>query len=189
MFAAQCELLSPGELAGQEAGPAQLQRAAGGHCSPRAWLACPSVMASCLEPLKGTPGPLLLGFAFQVDPEMLILGTSCWVFPLSFFLPKDLLWTRLLFPLHRHLHQSGALTMEGLPEPPLDPVENMEEDIADKVGPGPGRSAVCRRPTSGCLPSAAAPWCTLRGAGHRPGKRWVSAGDGGALRATQTPWS
>lgn len=33
----------------------------------------------------------------------------------------------------RHLHQSGALTMEGLPEPPLDPVENMEEDIADKV--------------------------------------------------------
>ncbi|KAK2495193.1 hypothetical protein MC885_012129, partial [Smutsia gigantea] len=33
----------------------------------------------------------------------------------------------------RHLHQSGALTMEGLQEPPLDPVESMEEDIVDKV--------------------------------------------------------
>ncbi|XP_066868865.1 rab11 family-interacting protein 3 isoform X3 [Kogia breviceps] len=33
----------------------------------------------------------------------------------------------------RHLHQSGALTMEALQEPPPDPVEGMEEDIADKV--------------------------------------------------------
>ncbi|XP_057384558.1 rab11 family-interacting protein 3 isoform X4 [Balaenoptera acutorostrata] len=33
----------------------------------------------------------------------------------------------------RHLHQSGALTMEGLQDPPPDPVEGMEEDIADKV--------------------------------------------------------
>ncbi|KAM9057758.1 rab11 family-interacting protein 3 isoform 4-T4 [Megaptera novaeangliae] len=33
----------------------------------------------------------------------------------------------------RHLHQSGALTMEALRDPPPDPVEGMEEDIADKV--------------------------------------------------------
>ncbi|XP_059980967.1 rab11 family-interacting protein 3 isoform X8 [Lagenorhynchus albirostris] len=32
----------------------------------------------------------------------------------------------------RHLHQSGALTMEALQDPPPDPVEGMEEDIADK---------------------------------------------------------
>ncbi|KAJ8786494.1 hypothetical protein J1605_005983 [Eschrichtius robustus] len=35
--------------------------------------------------------------------------------------------------LVRHLHQSGALTMEALQDPPPDPVEGMEEDIADKV--------------------------------------------------------
>ncbi|XP_036316027.1 rab11 family-interacting protein 3 isoform X2 [Pipistrellus kuhlii] len=33
----------------------------------------------------------------------------------------------------RHLHQSGALTMEALQDPPPDAVEGMEEDIADKV--------------------------------------------------------
>ncbi|XP_061066197.1 rab11 family-interacting protein 3 isoform X3 [Eubalaena glacialis] len=33
----------------------------------------------------------------------------------------------------RHLHQSGALTMEALQDPPPDPVEGMEEDIVDKV--------------------------------------------------------
>ncbi|KAM5198134.1 rab11 family-interacting protein 3 isoform 1-T1 [Hipposideros larvatus] len=33
----------------------------------------------------------------------------------------------------RHLHQSGALTMEALQDPPSDPMEGMEEDIADKV--------------------------------------------------------
>ncbi|XP_039740643.1 rab11 family-interacting protein 3 isoform X2 [Pteropus medius] len=33
----------------------------------------------------------------------------------------------------RHLHQSGALTMEALQDPPPDPVEGMDEDIADKV--------------------------------------------------------
>nr|KAF6272127.1 RAB11 family interacting protein 3 [Myotis myotis] len=33
----------------------------------------------------------------------------------------------------RHLHQSGALTMEALQDPPPDPLEGMEEDIADKV--------------------------------------------------------
>ncbi|XP_058426471.1 rab11 family-interacting protein 3 isoform X4 [Diceros bicornis minor] len=38
----------------------------------------------------------------------------------------------LLFP-GRHLHQSGALTMEALQDPPPDPMEGMEEDIADKV--------------------------------------------------------
>uniref|UniRef100_A0A8P0PFI8 Rab11 family-interacting protein 3 n=1 Tax=Canis lupus familiaris TaxID=9615 RepID=A0A8P0PFI8_CANLF len=34
---------------------------------------------------------------------------------------------------NRHLHQSGALTMESLQDPAPDPVEGMEEDIADKV--------------------------------------------------------
>ncbi|KAM5328677.1 rab11 family-interacting protein 3 isoform 2-T2 [Glossophaga mutica] len=33
----------------------------------------------------------------------------------------------------RHLHQSGVLTMDTLQDPPPDPVEGMEEDIADKV--------------------------------------------------------
>ncbi|XP_072798397.1 rab11 family-interacting protein 3 isoform X4 [Vicugna pacos] len=33
----------------------------------------------------------------------------------------------------RHLHQSGALTMEALQDPAPDPTECMEEDIADKV--------------------------------------------------------
>lgn len=33
----------------------------------------------------------------------------------------------------RHLHPSGALTMEALQDPALDPMEGMEEDIADKV--------------------------------------------------------
>ncbi|XP_025779031.1 rab11 family-interacting protein 3 [Puma concolor] len=33
----------------------------------------------------------------------------------------------------RYLHQSGALTVEALQDPAPDPVEGMEEDIADKV--------------------------------------------------------
>nr|XP_025733468.1 rab11 family-interacting protein 3 isoform X2 [Callorhinus ursinus] len=33
----------------------------------------------------------------------------------------------------RHLHQSGALTMDALQDPAPDPMEGMEEDIADKV--------------------------------------------------------
>ncbi|XP_048188986.1 rab11 family-interacting protein 3 isoform X2 [Perognathus longimembris pacificus] len=33
----------------------------------------------------------------------------------------------------RYLHQSGALTMEALEDPPPDPMEGLEEDIADKV--------------------------------------------------------
>lgn len=65
--------------------------------------------------------------------EELVFGSP--LFSL-FVLLKDLFWTGLLFLLHRHLHQSGALTMEALQDPPPDPVEGMEEDIADKVGPG-----------------------------------------------------
>ncbi|XP_035577952.1 rab11 family-interacting protein 3 isoform X5 [Zalophus californianus] len=38
----------------------------------------------------------------------------------------------LLLP-GRHLHQSGALTMDALQDPAPDPMEGMEEDIADKV--------------------------------------------------------
>ncbi|XP_046297128.1 rab11 family-interacting protein 3 isoform X5 [Marmota monax] len=38
----------------------------------------------------------------------------------------------LLLP-GRYLHQSGALTMEALEDPPPEPVEGPEEDIADKV--------------------------------------------------------
>ncbi|XP_048188989.1 rab11 family-interacting protein 3 isoform X5 [Perognathus longimembris pacificus] len=38
----------------------------------------------------------------------------------------------LLLP-GRYLHQSGALTMEALEDPPPDPMEGLEEDIADKV--------------------------------------------------------
>ena len=53
-----------------------------------------------------------------------------------FALLKGLFWTGLLFLLYRHLHQSGALTMDALQDPAPDPVECMEEDIADKVGPG-----------------------------------------------------
>ncbi|XP_073755876.1 rab11 family-interacting protein 3 isoform X3 [Callorhinus ursinus] len=37
------------------------------------------------------------------------------------------------FPTPRHLHQSGALTMDALQDPAPDPMEGMEEDIADKV--------------------------------------------------------
>ncbi|XP_004403321.1 PREDICTED: rab11 family-interacting protein 3 [Odobenus rosmarus divergens] len=33
----------------------------------------------------------------------------------------------------RHLHQSGALAMDALQDPAPDPMEGMEEDIADKV--------------------------------------------------------
>lgn len=51
------------------------------------------------------------------------------------------IWFSLFFPLllilfHRYLHQSGALTMEALEDPPPEPVEGPEEDIADKVGLG-----------------------------------------------------
>lgn len=37
------------------------------------------------------------------------------------------------FPTPRNLHQSAALTMDTLQDPAPDPVECMEEDIADKV--------------------------------------------------------
>ncbi|VFV37358.1 rab11 family interacting protein 3 [Lynx pardinus] len=44
----------------------------------------------------------------------------------------------------RYLHQSGALTVEALQDPAPDPVEVMEEDIADKVGPGPPADGIAR---------------------------------------------
>ncbi|XP_064448295.1 rab11 family-interacting protein 3 isoform X2 [Mirounga angustirostris] len=37
------------------------------------------------------------------------------------------------FPTPRHLHQSGALTMDALQDPAPDLMDGMEEDIADKV--------------------------------------------------------
>lgn len=87
-------------------------------------------------------------------------------FSLSFLL-KDLLWTGLLFLLHRHLHQSGALTMEALQDPPPDPVEGMDEDIADKVDPGQwDQRTMCRQhrqPVSGHVLRAVASGCGLRG--------------------------
>lgn len=88
------------------------------------------------------PGPSLvtLGFAPQTALEMLVFkgrvpGFSPFLSALSVL--KGLLWTGLSL-LHRHLHQSGALTMEALQDPPPDPMEGVEEDIADKVGPGRG---------------------------------------------------
>lgn len=53
-------------------------------------------------------------------------------FSVLLVLLKDLICSGLAF-LPRHLHQSGALTMEALQDPHPDPVEGMDEDIADKV--------------------------------------------------------
>ena len=112
---------------------------------------CPSVIASCSDFPLETSGPQGSGLAFQTDLEMpmfeeLVLGSP--LFSLSVLL-KDLLWTGLLFLLHRHLHQSGVLTMEALQDPPPDPVEGLEEDIADKVGPAWwGSAAMCRQQAS-----------------------------------------
>lgn len=90
---------------------------------------------------------------------------AIWLLPFLSILLKDL-WTGL-FLFHRHLHQSGALTMEALQDPPSDPMEGMEEDIADKVGPedsrhhspGPRMCAGCRglrgRSVLGCVGRAA----------------------------------
>ena len=65
-------------------------------------------------------------------------GLAPWSLPFSTLLAllKDL-WTGLSSLLHRHLQQSGALTMDVLQDPPPGPVEGVDEDIADKVGPGP----------------------------------------------------
>lgn len=64
-------------------------------------------------------------------------GPAPWSLPFSALLaPLKDLWTGLSFLLHRHLQQSGALTMEAMQDSPPGPVEGMDEDIADKVGPG-----------------------------------------------------
>lgn len=124
-------------------------------------------------------------------------------FSVLLVLLKDLICSGLAF-LPRHLHQSGALTMEALQDPHPDPVEGMDEDIADKVGPGwwP-RRAVCRvvcgrlgaRSSVGGVPGGAAwrlqgrwfpqlssgmwprgrPWSGHAGAGHL-GSWWASLG-------------
>lgn len=109
--------------------------------------------------------------------------TELVIFPL-FALLKGLLWTALFLP-HRHLHQSGALTMDALQDPAPDPVEGMEEDIADKVGPRvegrreghllitqPGLRALVGAVASGCRPHG------VRG--------WVRGG-GGAIRGSLDP--
>ncbi|XP_036771611.2 rab11 family-interacting protein 3 [Manis pentadactyla] len=71
------------------------------------------------------------GSEAELSPETLCEGGhSCRESVLPIPSPTRRLSSR---KVARHLHQSGALTMEGLPEPPLDPVESMEEDIADKV--------------------------------------------------------
>lgn len=118
----------------------------------------PLVIASCSDfSLVETQAT---GFAFQTDLEMLMFEELVLGSPLFslFILLKDLFWTGLLFLLHRHLHQSGVLTMEALQDPPPDPVEGMEEDIADKVGPAwRGLGATCRQQASvsGLVP---VPW-------------------------------
>lgn len=64
--------------------------------------------------------------AFQRDLEVLLFEEFIfWVFP---FFPL------LLVLFCRYLHQSGTLTMDALEDPPPEPVECPEEDIADKVG-------------------------------------------------------
>lgn len=68
-----------------------------------------------------------MGLETPTFPELVIV-------PLAALLV--LLWTGFLFLLCRNLHQSAALTMDALQDPAPDPVECMEEDIADKVGPG-----------------------------------------------------
>lgn len=63
--------------------------------------------------------------AFQRDLEVLLFEEFIfWVFP---FFPL------LLVLFCRYLHQSGTLTMDALEDPPPEPVECPEEDIADKV--------------------------------------------------------
>lgn len=70
---------------------------------------------------------VMLVSAFQRDLEAVLFEELIvWVFP---FFPL------LLGLFCRYLHQSGALTMEALEDPPPEPVECPDEDIADKVGP------------------------------------------------------
>lgn len=101
----------------------RFQRAAETFCGP--WVA-----VSCWGPLGGG----LAGLWCSARHMLVFLELVA--FSLHALL-KDLFWTGLLFLLHRYLHQSGALTVAALQDPAPDPVEGMEEDIADKVGPGP----------------------------------------------------
>lgn len=44
-----------------------------------------------------------------------------------------LLWVGLVCVFHRHLHQTGTLTVDMMEESFQNNVECLEEDIADKV--------------------------------------------------------
>ena len=83
------------------------------------------------------------GAGFWCSAQQMLMFIELVTFPCCALL-KDLFWTGLLFLLHRYLHQSGALTVEALQDPAPDPVEGMEEDIADKVGPGPPADGTAR---------------------------------------------
>lgn len=83
------------------------------------------------------------GAGFWCSAQQMLMFIELVTFPCCALL-KDLFWTGLLFLLDRYLHQSGALTVEALQDPAPDPVEGMEEDIADKVGPGPPADGTAR---------------------------------------------
>lgn len=97
---------------------------------------------------------------------------------------KDLFWTGVLFLLHRHLHQSGALTMDALQDPPADAMEGMEEAIADKVGLGSRTEARRQTPQPvpgrvlGAVASGVGPGRRTWGAVHlgRRASSWQAAG-------------
>lgn len=69
---------------------------------------------------------LMLASSFQRDLYILLCEE-----PVVCILP---FFPLLLILFCRYLHQSGTLTMEALEDPPPEPVECPEEDIADKVG-------------------------------------------------------
>lgn len=147
--------------------------------------------------LRCRPGPRRPGAAWEPDLHVLMFEELVIrLFPsfLSILL-KDLFWTGVLFLLHRHLHQSGALTMDALQDPPEDAMEGMEEAIADKVGLG-GRTEARRQtpqPVPGRVLGAVASGVAhvdvrgvrcIWGAGPLPGKRLEHRGSGdGATRA------
>lgn len=90
-----------------------------------------------------------------------------------------LLWTGLLFLLFRNLHQSAALTMDTLQDPAPDPVECMEEDIADKVGPrvqAGGRAPTENSQVSGHLGGCRVRVQTTGGDGLAEGQWWCHQG-------------
>ena len=99
---------------------------------PVPWLWRPAGRPSSKD-LPAAPGLCLC----TVPGLLMCTGPAPWSLPFSALLaPLKDLWTGLSFLLHRHLQQSGALTMEALQDSPPGPVEGMDEDIADKVGPG-----------------------------------------------------